>query len=570
MPTPIPEKQTITIPEEISVRALAALLGVDPTKVIGKLVAGGIMATINQSLDFDSASLVADDFGFTAVAPTTTSTLKKTTDSKKAASRAPIVTIMGHVDHGKTSLLDYIRRSKIAAGESGGITQHISAYQINFSTKEGTKRKITFVDTPGHEAFSALRAHGAALTDIVILVVAADDGIKPQTVEAIKHARSANVPIIVAVNKTDLPGANIERVKQQLSEQELVAEDWGGATVVVPVSAKSGQGVDDLLEMVILTADLLGLKADAEATPEGIVIEANLDKQVGPIATVLVYNGTLHPGQVIVIGKTYGRIRALLDDLGERVTSAGPAKPAIITGLKDVPQFGERLEVVPNEKVARTMTQTGLAGKSSVSKESDNTFRIIIKADVGGSLAALEETIGKLKTKDATVEIIASGIGSVTENDVTLAKTANAQIIAFRVQIPKRIKELAVQEAVTLLEYWIIYDTFEFLQEQLKKIATPVKVVTEMGRFKVLALFSKKDSSAIIGGEVVKGELKNGLELVVTRSKAEIGQAKITQIKIGKIDTDKAEAGSQCGLSVVGYTDMEVGDVIIANEISYE
>ncbi|MEX1052133.1 MAG: translation initiation factor IF-2 [Patescibacteria group bacterium] len=564
------EKPTIEIPEEISVRALAAALGVDPTKVIGKLVAGGVMATINQSVDFDTATLIAEEFGFTTTAQTAVSAVKKTTDSKSAVSRPPIVTIMGHVDHGKTSLLDFIRRSNIAASETGGITQHISAYQINFATKEGQKRKITFVDTPGHEAFSALRSHGATLTDIVILVVAADDGIKPQTVEAINHARSANVPIIVAVNKTDLPGANIERVKQQLSEHELVAEDWGGKTIVVPVSAKNGQGVEDLLEMVILTADLLELKADADATPEGIVIEANLDKQVGPIATVLVYNGTLHPGQVIVIGKTYGRIRALQDDLGARISSAGPAKPAIVTGLKDVPNFGERLEAVPNEKVARTMTQAGLATKSAASKESDNTFRVILKADVGGSLAALEETISKLKTKDATVEIISSGIGQVNENDVTLAKTTSAHLIAFRVQVPKRLKELAEKEGVGLLEYWIIYDALEFLQEQLKKIATPVKVVTESGRFKVLALFSKKGDQAIIGGEVAKGELKNGLELTVTRNKEEVGVAKITQIKVGKVDTDKAEVGTQCGLSIEGYTDIEVGDVIVASTVKYE
>lgn len=563
------EKQTIEIPEEISVRALAADLGVDPTKVIGKLVAGGVMATINQTLDFDTATLIAEEFGFTATAQKAVSAVRKTTDSKNAAARPPIVTIMGHVDHGKTSLLDYIRRSNIAAGESGGITQHISAYQINFATKEGQKRKITFVDTPGHEAFSALRAHGATLTDIVILVVAADDGIKPQTIEAINHAKSANVPIVVAVNKTDLPGANIERVKQQLSEQELVSEDWGGKTIVVPVSAKSGQGVEDLLEMVILTADLLDLKADADSTPEGIVIEANLDKQVGPIATVLVYNGTLHPGQVIVIGKTYGRIRALEDDTGSRISSAGPAKPAIITGLKDVPNFGERLEVVPNEKVARTMTQ-GQTTKAAGAKESDNTFRIVLKADVGGSLAALEESVRKLKTKDATVEIIASGIGPVNENDLTLAKTSNAHLIAFRVQVPKRVKELAEKEQVTLLEYWIIYDALEFLQEELKRIATPVKVITETGRFKVLALFSKKGDKAIIGGEVAKGELKNGLELVVTRNKEELGQAKISQIKIGKVDTDKAEAGTQCGLSIEGYTDIEVGDVVIANAVTYE
>ncbi|MEX0594828.1 MAG: translation initiation factor IF-2, partial [Patescibacteria group bacterium] len=420
------DKPKIQIPEEISVRALASVLKVDPTKVIGKLVAGGVFANINQSVDYDTASLVAGEFGFEAEPEQKSTAVNKTTISKDAVERAPIVTIMGHVDHGKTSLLDYIRRSNIAAGETGGITQHISAYQINFKTKEAKNRKITFVDTPGHEAFSALRAHGASLTDIVILVVAADDGIKPQTIEAIEQAKSANAPIVVAINKADLPGANIDRVKQQLTDHGLNPEDWGGHTITVPISAKTGSGVEDLLEMVLLTADILELKADPDATAEGIVIEANLDKQVGPIATVLVYNGSLHPGQVIVIGKTYGRIRALLDDLGDKISSAGPAKPAIITGLKDVPKFGERLEVVPNEKVARTMTQDLQATGKKSNKESENTYPIIIKADVGGSLAALEGSIRKLKTKDATVEIIASGIGPVNENDISLAKAAKA------------------------------------------------------------------------------------------------------------------------------------------------
>ena len=358
--------------------------------------------------------------------------------------------------------MDYIRRSNIAEGESGGITQHISAYQIDFKTTDNKRRKITFIDTPGHEAFSALRAHGASLTDIVILVVAADDGIKPQTVEAIKHAQSANVPIVVAVNKMDLPGADLEKVK--------------GQTIVAPISAKQGDGVQELLEIVLLTADLLELKADASARPEGIVIEANLDKQVGPLATVLVYNGTLRPGQVIVIGKTYGRIRAMQDDLGNKINSAGPAKPVIITGLKSVPNFGERLESVPSEKVARTMTQTVVKKSRSSSKETDNTFNIIIKADVGGSLAALEESIRKLKNKDATVEIISSGIGPVNENDIALAKASKSHIVAFQLKTVKRVKDIGEREGVKVLEYWIIYDAIEFLQEKLKSIATPEKL----------------------------------------------------------------------------------------------
>lgn len=564
------EKIKIQIPEEISVRALASLLKVDPTKVIGKLVAGGVLATINQSIDFDTASLVAEEFGFEAEPEQKSSSVKSFSNTKNSSARAPIVTIMGHVDHGKTSLLDYIRRSNIAEGESGGITQHISAYQIDFETSDNKKRKITFVDTPGHEAFSALRAHGAALTDVVILVVAADDGIKPQTIEAIEHARSANVPIVVAINKADLPGANIDRVKTQLVEQNLNPEDWGGQTVTVPVSAKTGQGVDDLLEMVLLTADVLELKADPEVTPEGIVIEANLDKQVGPLATVLVYNGTLKPGQVIVIGKTYGRIRALQDDLGHNITSAGPAKPVLITGLKDVPQFGERLEVVPNEKVARTMTQSSQVKKRSKGGESDNTYPVIIKADVGGSLAALEESIRKLKHKDALVEIISSGIGPVNENDVVLAKASKALVIAFRVKIPKRIELIAEKDQVVLKEYWVIYDSIEYLQSELKRIATPVKVVEQKGRLKVLATFSSKGSRAVIGGEVVKGEISKDLEIVIEREKQEVGTGKIINMKIGKVETDIVETSKQCGLEVEVDAPILEGDIIIANKVSFE
>lgn len=564
------EKETIYIPEEISVRALASALKVDPTKVIAKLVAGGIFATINQTIDFDTASLIAEEFEFTAAAEQKSSSIKKTVGGKNAVERAPIVTIMGHVDHGKTSLLDYIRRSNIAAGESGGITQHISAYQIDFETSDGKKRKITFIDTPGHEAFSALRAHGASITDVVILVVAADDGIKPQTIEAIEHAKSANVPIVVAINKTDLPGANIDRVKTQLVENGLNPEDWGGKTITVSISAKTGSGVSDLLEMVLLTSDVLELKADPDTTPEGIVIEANLDKQVGPLATVLVYNGTLHPGQVVVIGKTYGRIRALEDDLGNKIPAAGPAKPALITGLKDVPKFGDRLEVVPNEKVARMMTQDSKKAKSKVASESENAYPVVVKADVGGSLAALEESIRKLKNKDAVVDIISSGIGPVNENDVTLAKTAGAVVIAFRVNTPKRTKDIADKESVDVREYWVIYDAIEYLQSELKRIATPIKVVEERGRLKVLAAFSSKGNQAIIGGEVASGYISKDQELVIARSKEEVGTGKILSVQIGKIETDRAEKGTQCGLSVESTSPIEVGDVIVANEVRFE
>lgn len=554
--------KTIQLPEEISVRSLAGLLGVEPTKVIAALIKGGVMATINQSLDYDTAALLAEELGFTAEPETKKAVTKTVVTGKNVQSRAPIVTIMGHVDHGKTSLLDYIRSTNVAAGETGGITQHISAYQILFQPKDGGKRKITFVDTPGHEAFSALRAHGAALTDIVILVVAADDGVKPQTIEAIEHARGANVPIIVAINKVDLPGANTERVKQQLADHQLVSEEWGGQTTMVPISAKTGQGVDNLLEMVLLTADLLELKADPAAAPEGLVLEANLDKQVGPLATVLVYNGTLHTGQVVVVGQTYGRIRAISDDRGERVTQAGPATPVQLQGLKDVPTFGDPLQVVPNEKVARAMTQSGAKAKTGAGEDA-NVYRIVLKADVGGSLAALQDSIHKLKVKDATVEIISGGIGAVTENDINLAKPAQAVIIAFRVAVNKRMMELAEKEDVAIKNYDIIYDAIEFLQAELKRIATPVIVKTEIGRLKALAVFSRVKGQAIVGGEVIDGTAKGNLTLTIYRDKEEVGTAKAGGLKIGKVDADQVQKGEQCGVAISDETnEIQEGDIL--------
>lgn len=565
------EKKLLQLPETISVRTLASLIGQDPTAVIGKLISNGVMANINQNIDFDTAALLVEEFGFTAEgeAPTR-QTLTKTATSKTAVGRPPVVTIMGHVDHGKTSLLDYIRSSNIAKGESGGITQHISAYQIEFTTQDHAKRKITFIDTPGHEAFSALRAHGASITDLVILVVAADDGVKPQTLEAIEHAKTANVPIIVAINKTDLPGSNPELVKQQLAEHELISEEWGGKTVMVPISAKTGAGVDQLLELIVLTTDLLELKADPDANAEGIVIEANSDKQVGSLATVLIYNGTLRTGQVIVVGKTFGRIRSMSDDLGNKLAAAGPAKPAIITGLKDVPKFGDRVESVPNEKVAKSMTQQKTVKAGSVGGGDANYFPILLKADVGGSLAALEDSIGKLKYKDALVTVIASGIGQISENDIAVAKSAGAVIITFRSTPPKRIVELAAKDGVDIKEYWVIYEAIEYLTEQLKNIATPTYTTTELGRLKILEVFSQKDGVAIVGGEVTQGLAKKTEKLTVWRDKEEVGEAMITGLRLGKVEVDQVEAGQQCGLALDKAPVLEKGDILAFTSVKEE
>lgn len=565
------DKKVLQLPETISVRTLADQLGVAPTEVIGKLIKNGVMATINQNIDYDTAALLVEDFGFAAeTEPTSNVKVTKTAEGKNAAARPPIVTIMGHVDHGKTSLLDYIRRSNVAAGETGGITQHISAYQIEFTMPDHEKRKITFVDTPGHEAFSALRAHGASITDLVVLVVAADDGVKPQTLEALHHARTANVPIIVAINKIELPGANIDRVKQQLVEHDLSPEDWGGKTVVAPVSAKTGQGVEALLELIILTTDLQELQADAQAQPEGIVIEAHMDKQTGPVAIVLVYNGTLRPGQVVVAGKTYGRIRTMEDDLNRRLVSAGPAMPVLITGLKDVATFGDRLISVPNEKVAKTMTASVDQNTKMKAGESDNRLRIILKTDVGGSMAALEDSISKLKIKDATVEILSSGIGAVNENDINLAKPSGALVIAFRSSPTKRMADLAQKEGVELKEYWVIYEVIDLLTERLRKIATPVYVREETGRLKILEVFSQRKGIAIAGGDVTQGKAVKADEIVVYRDKEEIGLAKMTGLKMGKLEVDEVEAGKQCGVGLEDSPVLEKGDVLAFVKIKVE
>ena len=564
--------KNIQLPDEISVRQLATILGVDPTTVIGKLVAGGVMASVNQNIDYDSAALISQEFGFTPEALVVSNVrMPKAFVTKHSVVRPPIITIMGHVDHGKTSLLDYIRSSNVAAGEAGGITQHISANQIEFSGTDKQKRKITFIDTPGHEAFSALRSHGASITDLVVLVVAADDGIKPQTEEAVKFARAANVPIIVALNKADLPSANPERVKQQLVELDLAPEDWGGKTVVVPISAKTGQGVDSLLELITLTTDLLELKADPEALGEGIVIEANLDKQTGPLARVLVYNGTLRAGQVVVVGDTYGRIRTLEDERGQKIPSALPAFPALITGLKDVPRFGDTLQVVPNEKVAKSITASAKGATSRSSTESENSLRVVLKADVGGSLAALEDSIKKLKVKDATVEIVSSGIGAVNENDLSSAKASGAILVAFRSSPIKRVAVLAQKDEIEIKESWIIYEIIDFLTEKLHKIATPTFITLELGRLKVLEVFSYRKGQGIVGGEVTEGTIKGNVDVTVLRGKEEIGTAKVTTLKMGKIDVDQVEKGSQCGLNLIEMsTEIERGDVLKLTETVQE
>lgn len=560
------ENKTIYLPEEISIRTLASELKIQPTVLMAKLIKNGVLVSINQDIDYDTASLIVEEFGFLAEKKVTSFNPKNITVTNEATTRPPVVTIMGHVDHGKTSLLDYIRRTNVVATESGGITQSISAYQIEFTTNEKLKRKITFIDTPGHEAFSALRQHGASITDLIILVVATDDGVKPQTIEVIEHAKKMNVPIIVALNKIDAPGSNIDRVKQQLAENGINPEEWGGKIVMVPISAKTGQGVDELLEMVVLTSDLLELKADDNKSPEGIVIEANLDKQVGPLATVLIYNGTLHAGQVVVVGKTFGRVRNLEDDLGKKINQAGPSKPARLFGLKEVPQFGDRLEVVASEKIARLITQSSTDSSQTNSSQSQNTYNIVVKVDVGGSLVALEDSVKKIFHKDATVKIVSSGIGQLNENDISIAKASGALLISFRQLVSKRIKDLIEKENLSLKEYWVIYDAIEFLTTEVKKIATKIYQDVELGRVKILEVFSAKNNIQLIGGQVIDGEFDTNKEFKIVRQKNDFGKGVIKSLQIGKAKVDRVKENTECGLQVESNVSIERGDILTVFE----
>jgi len=553
------EAKEIVLPENLSVRNLAALLNVEPTELMGKLIANGVLAHINQEIDHDTAALIASEYGWEVKEETIKqiATRSQTTGEK----RPPIVTIMGHVDHGKTTLLDYIRSSNVAATESGGITQHISAYQINFTMGNKERRVITFIDTPGHEAFGAIRAHGASLTDLVVLVVAADDGVKPQTLEAYEMAKKANVPIVVAINKIDAPGANQERVKQQLTEIGLTPEDWGGKTITVPISAKNGSGVNDLLEMIVLATDILELKADKRAAFEGIVIEASRDKQIGPRAVVLVYNGVLRLGQIVFTGKTYGRVRSMTDDQGRPVVEAQPSLPVTVSGFKDVPSFGERVQVVPSEKVARSMLNDGTIKKSSAHE--GKNLSLIVKADVGGSLAALLDILQKQKYHDAGVEIVASGIGQLTESDLKMAQASGASVLVFRSSPAKRLLELAQRDGILIKESWVIYELTNYVQEKLREIASPIVERVTLGRLKVLAVFKQKKGEAIIGGEVLEGEIVANKPVIVTREKEEIGQGEAKEIQENKISVDRVEKGRRCGVSLVNAPEIAVGDVLI-------
>ena len=544
------------------------------------------MATINQEIDFDTCSLIASEYGIEVeqqLAKTAEDVLNESVDEvdseENMEPRPPVVTIMGHVDHGKTSLLDAIRQSSITEGEAGGITQHIGAYTV---TCNG--RQITFIDTPGHEAFTSMRARGAQVTDVVILVVAADDGIMPQTVEAINHAKAAGVPIIVAINKMDRDTADPERVKQQLTEYGLVTEEWGGDTICVPVSAKTKQGLDNLLEMVLLQADMLELKANPHRIARGTIIEAELHKGRGPIATVLVQNGTLKIGDPIVAGTAYGRVRAMMDDKGRRVTEAGPSQPVEVLGFSEVPSAGDVMNVAEVDKLSRQVAEERrdkqkaeqLKAMSKVSL--DDLFNqiaegqmkelnIIVKADVQGSVEAVKQALEKLSNEEVRVKCIHGGVGAITASDIMFASASNAIVIGFNVRPDAMARETAERENVDVRLYRIIYQAIEDMEKAMKGLFAPVFKEVELGRITVRSTFKVSGVGTIAGAYVNSGKVNRNAQVRVVRDGVVIHEGKIASLKRFKDDVKEVSAGFECGIGLENFNDIHEEDVIEAFEM---
>ncbi|WP_412030650.1 translation initiation factor IF-2 [Anaerosalibacter bizertensis] len=577
------ENGVIEIEENIIVKDLAEKLEVTPSEVITKLISLGIMANQNQSVDFDTASIIAEEFGISIKKSSVEEDdeeigfhLDFEDDPKDLKPRPPIVTVMGHVDHGKTSLLDAIRKTAVTEREAGGITQHIGASTINIDGE-----KIVFLDTPGHEAFTTMRARGAQVTDIAILVVAADDGVMPQTVEAINHAKAANVPIIVAINKMDKPTANPDRIKQELVEYGLVPEDWGGDTICVPVSARNEEGIDDVLEMILLVAEMQELKANPNRKAVGIIVEAELDKGRGPVATVLVQKGTLKVGDIVVSGTAHGRVRAMLNDKGKRVKKATPSIPVMILGLSEVPEAGEHLYVVENEKKARNYTQARKEKireeqlKSSQKVSLDDLFEkiqlgevkelnVIIKADVKGSMEAVKQSLSKLETDEVRVNVIHGGVGGITESDVMLASASNAIIIGFNVRPTLTAIDISKRESVDIRTYRVIYDAIEDIESAMRGLLDPTIEEEVIGRAEIRATFKVPNVGMVAGIYVLQGKITRNSKIRLLREDVVIYEGDISSLKRFKDDAKEIQSGYEGGLSLENYNDIKEGDIIEA------
>lgn len=571
----------ITVPDEITVGEFASRLKATAAEVIKKLMMLGVFATVNDTIDFDTAVLVADEFNAKVEKEVVVTIEERIIDDSEdddanLVPRAPVVVVMGHVDHGKTSLLDAIRHANVTAGEAGGITQHIGAYRVNIGDRE-----ITFLDTPGHAAFTTMRARGAMVTDIAVLVVAADDGIMPQTVEAIHHAKAANVSIIVALNKMDKPGANPDRVLQQLTEYDLVPEDWGGDVPVVRVSALTHQGIDDLLEMITLVADMMELKANPDRAAKGTVIEARLDKGRGPIATMLVQNGTLHVGDIVVAGTTVGRIRAMTNDRGERVQEAGPSIPVEVTGLNDVPTGGDTFNAVSDERLARELVEQRINEQKEALFNSrtkvtlDNLFdqmqqgdmkelKIIVKADVQGSVEAVRQSLEKLSNDEVRVNVIHGAVGAISESDVMLAAASNAIIVGFNVRPDPVAEENAKRDGVDMRMYRIIYDCIEEIESAMKGMLAPKYREVALGKAECREVYKISSVGIVIGGHVTSGKITRNALVRVVRDGIIVADDKVASLRRFKDDVKEVADGFDCGITLEKFSDVKIGDIIEA------
>ena len=571
----------ITIPETITVKDLSTELKKTSSEIIKKLFGYGIMATINNEIDFDTAFLIAQEFGITAnkkeVVTDEDILFDDSEDNPEDLKpRPPVIVVMGHVDHGKTSLLDAVRSTNVIEGEAGGITQHIGAYKVKVNDRE-----ITFLDTPGHEAFTSMRARGAQITDIAILVVAANDGVMPQTIEAINHAKAAGIPIIVAINKIDVEGANIDRVKQELMEYELVPEEWGGDTIFVPISAKKKQNIETLLEMVLLVADMKELKANPKKQAKGVVIEAKLDKTKGAVATMLVQRGTLDVGDTILVGSTIGRIRTMTDEKGKKLKKAGPSTPVEITGFTEVPEAGETFYEVKDEKTAKHLMEKRKRQArdkalnatnrvtlddlfNQISKGNLKQLNIIVKADVQGSVEAVKQSLEKLSNDQVKVKVIHANVGAVTETDVTLAKVSNAIIIAFNVRPEPLAKDMAEKDNVEIKIYSVIYNAIEDVEAAMKGMLDPVYKEVIIGNAEVRQIFKISNVGTIAGCYVTTGKVARNAGVRVLRNNVVIHEGKLISLKRMKNDAKEVAAGYECGVQLENFNDIQEGDIIEA------
>ena len=591
-PEPKPEStEPIQLPEQITVRELAETLGTSPIELIKQLMNLGVMANINQLIDYETAAIASEELGFkvSEVQPEAEAeaeaeeeaeidtnvrrTVYTEEEQRYLASRPPVITIMGHVDHGKTSLLDVIREASVQVSEAGGITQHIGAYQVAAQGKQ-----ITFLDTPGHEAFTEMRARGASVTDIAILVVAADDGVQPQTREAINHARAAHVPIIVPLNKMDLPSANPDHVKQQLADVGLVPEDWGGDTIVVPVSAKAKQGIDTLLDMILLVAEMADFKANPRRNPQGTVIEGRLDRARGPIATLLVHDGILEVGDALVIGNTSARIRAMFDYRGQTIDKATPSQPVVIMGLRDVPQAGDRFEKVGSERIARqiaeerTQEATEAANRRPEALSLDDIYaraqdgakslNVILKADVQGSIDPIRSSLEQLKVGNLSVDFIHEGVGNIAESDVNLAVASEAVVIGFNVSVDASAQRMAEAEGIEIRTYDIIYRLIEDIQKALTGMLEPEKREVVQGRAVVRQVFSIPRAGKIAGVQVREGKALRNARVRVLRGEKELHTGGVSSLKRYTEDVREVSTGMECGVGVDGFNDFEADDIL--------